>query len=49
MEKDSGMLVKGYFSNGKLCGKGEVIYADGQSYEGEFLNDFHFGKGKKIL
>ena len=49
VEKNSGMLVKGYFANGKLCGKGEVEYSDGQFYEGEFLNDLRFGKGKKIF
>lgn len=49
INKETGILLKGYFKNSLLHGKGEMIYSDGQYYEGEFINGFKFGKGKEIF
>ena len=41
-------IVKGYFFNGMLHGKGEIIYNNGDYCEGEFLNGEQFGEGKEV-
>ena len=49
VNKELGIMCKGYFSDGKLDGRGEMILSDGDTYEGEFLNGFKFGQGKEIF
>jgi len=48
VKKKEGILLKGYFSNNLLHGRGEIRYADGFYCEGNFLNGLQFGKGREI-
>ena len=48
ISKSLGVLVKGYFFDGKQNGKSEMIFSDGGNFEGEFLNGVKFGKGKEV-
>lgn len=35
----NGSIYEGYFIKGQSCGKGRMIYADGEYYEGEWIDD----------
>lgn len=41
-------IVKGYFFDGRLHGKGEIIYGNGDYCEGEFFDFEQFGEGKEV-
>ena len=49
LNKELGILCKGYFFNGNLDGKGEMVLSDGSYYEGDFVNGYKFGEGKEIF
>ena len=49
VNKELGILCKGYFFNGNLDGKGEMVLSDGSYYEGDFVNGYKFGEGKEIF
>lgn len=40
------MLYPGKMTNGKLEGRGTLVYENGERYEGEFCQGMKHGKGK---